>query len=48
MEYILLLVNKLSGGSANIFMSQDGKMKIIFVAAAVVLVAIFFMARRKS
>ena len=48
MEYILLLVNRLSGGSTNIFMSQDGKMKVIFVAVAIILVAILFMARRKN
>lgn len=48
MDYILLFVKKLSGGSDNVYLSHDLELKVIFVAVVVILVVILFMARRKS
>lgn len=48
MEYIVLLVKRLSGGSDNVYLSHDVEMKVIFVATVVILAAILFKAKSKS
>jgi hypothetical protein len=48
MDYILLLVKGLSGGSDNVYLSHDLELKVIFVAVVVILVVIMFMSKSKS